>query len=817
MNVFTYIYRGFSKPFAYIYRGLRNWFNELNVLTYIYRGLKYALTSAAAIFAGYLMQAEHIVKADILMLSIPVAGAWFFFICYANRFDLERAEGEHGLQIQQLLEKTAVIVFLIFLAGWITIALLAVALLLSTSAKEIPTKLLVAVGIYVFLFVYYGIFLLRYRTDAPLPLIRHMLIWPVVLSIGVGLYCGLSFAVLANSYIPLAPIGLIVGFYAGSSLLGLGRNSFLWVMLTSILLFTTLLVLNLFGILPIPSPFAEFLSPFAAHLSLMFFCIAASAYLAVFEAWKITAYVATIEGKLKARKPDAISQSEAMLKDDRVVRNKEAVLKGKRRTGALHLRTSSEYALATLAALTITILVLPLYFVFSDYGNVFLIVFAIHALVAFVYWFYWGRGKHLKRSWDRSKIFFGLVFLGILVLSTYKKNVVPYRFLGGFADWTAFFTFAVLTGSTIPGLITDIIQQKGTTVRAFLLGLFRNRVNFTRLLALLCVIPLLVTVSLSKTIDAPLPKHYRAELAFYVYALCILFCLIVELVYFINRGRRIRKMRRAITRIAGFLLIIRIATSTVIGLVIILPSLHEGVSLARGILTALPFFLAAAGGFALNDYYDIEKDVLNKPYRAIPSGKMSERAVLITAVILIGGAISAASLVSSSKFQLTLYYLSILGVCFYNYLVKHFTLSKNVVTSMVSTLPILYVVFFLKYPATYLLIPAASLVFLMGREWLMDIRDMKGDAHSGIRTLPIRIGQEKTARMAFISFFASAALLLPLVARIQTKWSVSFLCLMTVSIVLLSVLWNFRRGAYRRWVVLGLWFPMDCGILMLFK
>jgi hypothetical protein len=117
----------------------------MNVLTYIYRGLKYAFTSAAAIFAGYLMQAEHIAKADLLILSIPVAGAWFFFICYANRFDLERATGEHGLQIQQLLEKTAVIVFLIFLAGWIAIASLAEALLLCTSARELPTKLLVSI------------------------------------------------------------------------------------------------------------------------------------------------------------------------------------------------------------------------------------------------------------------------------------------------------------------------------------------------------------------------------------------------------------------------------------------------------------------------------------------------------------------------------------------------------------------------------------------------------------------------------------------------------------------------------------------------
>jgi len=277
------------------------------------------------------------------------------------------------------------------------------------------------------------------------------------------------------------------------------------------------------------------------------------------------------------------------------------------------------------------------------------------------------------------------------------------------------------------------------------------------------------------------------------------------------------KIKQAMRTIAGFLLVIRIATSTVIALVIVLPSLHEGLSFTKAFLAALPFFLAAAGGFALNDCYDVQKDIVNKPYRAIPSGKLSRPAVIATAVILIVSAFATASLSYGNKLQLALYYLSILGVCFYNYLVKHFTLSKNVVTSLVSTLPILYVVLSLKYPPAYLLIPAASLMFLIGREWLMDIRDMKGDGLSGIETLPMRIGTGRTAQIAFLSLFVSSALLLLLVLRIQTKWASALLCVMTISTVVFSTLWNFQQGRYRRVLVLGLWLPMDCGILMLLR
>lgn len=816
MSLRSYLHR----RLAQLWRGLKSAYRGLRLVTtvaaeiirgtafiYIYRGLKYASTSAAAIFAGYLMQAEHVTTSDLWLLSIPVAAAWFFFICYANRFDLDRAEEEHPREIQHINEKNAVLFFLILL-----IALSAIAL----SRSVAPTRqLLLSLGTYSALLVFYGIFLLRYQNNRPLPLIRHQLVWPVMLSIGIGLYSGLSFSVLTNSYIPLLPAAVIV-FFIVISLFNLGRNSFLWVMLTAILIITIFLVLNLFGIVLFASQ-----NPFAKYLAVMFFCIAASAYLAVFEAWKITAYVASIEATLRDHGPTAFSKSESSFKHDNFVPKARNMVDKNRSPNALHLRKSSEYALGTLAALTITILVLPLYFVFSDYGNVFLVVFALHALVAFLWWFFWGRTKYLRRRWWWAvKSGFGLAFLGILVLATAKKDPAPVRFLTGFADWHAFIGFSLLTGSTIPGLLIDISKQKGSTARTFLLGLFRERVNFTRLLSLLCVIPLFVTVSLSKSIDAPAPEHYRAELAFYVYVLCILFCLVVEGVYYINRERkrwRIRRIKRAMRTIAGFFLLIRIATSTVIALVIILPSLHEGLSFTKSFLSALPFFLAATGGFALNDYYDAEKDIVNKPYRAIPSGKMSGRAALATAIVLIVGAFVTASLSYGNKLQLVLYYLSILGVCFYNYLVKHFTLSKNVVTSLVSTLPILYVVSFLRYPPAYLLIPAASLMFLIGREWLMDIRDIKGDGLSGIETLPMRIGTGRTALIAFLSLFVSSALLLLLALRIQTRWATTLLCLMTMSIVLLSFLWNFKQGRYRRAVVLGLWLPMDCGILMLLR
>jgi geranylgeranylglycerol-phosphate geranylgeranyltransferase len=269
--------------------------------------------------------------------------------------------------------------------------------------------------------------------------------------------------------------------------------------------------------------------------------------------------------------------------------------------------------------------------------------------------------------------------------------------------------------------------------------------------------------------------------------------------------------------IIGFALVIRIATSVVISLVVVLPSLHAGVSTRRAILSALPFFLAAAGGFAVNDYHDSEKDAVNKPYRAIPSHRLTRRMALRVGVVLIALAFATCCIASRTLLEFGLYSSAIAGVCVYNYLVKHFTLSKNVVTSIVSALPIIFIVIVLHYPVIYLLVPTASLAFLLGREWLMDIRDMRGDSMSGVKTLPLLIGPEKTARLGFLSLGASVVVLLPLAVKVQTLWCGVLVGLMTLSIALLVELWSQSEGVYRRGVVLGLWFPMSCGILLLIR
>ncbi len=753
-----------------------------HVLTYIFRGVKYAFTSACAIFAGYLIQSPKIAFYELLILAIPVSTSVFFFICYANRFHATDSYIKPRGVLQTAFQREALWTFPLIEAP-----LIGVILLIISRYEPLPLKLLIAFLIYGALFVAYGIFLTRYRTpEGALPLVRHQLVWPVVLSMAIGLYFGLSFSDLRASLLPLLPIAVIFCLYLMSVIFKWSKKLFVRTTLLSSLAITVFVVLNLVGIIPIPSWFVQYFSS-------ILFCVAASAYLAVFEAWKITADIAEVE----------VTDGAAIESNDQA---------------DTQVNKSSQYAIATLTALMGSIWVLPFFFIFSDYGTVFLISYVVHAFGAFLFWFYFGRQKYLRKySWSLIKSVAGMLFLGILVISTFFKQHISFLFMKGFASWTGLsivLVFAIFPISRLGRDLSRLIRRSQKDGRPITFRLLGDRVNFTRILCLLCVAACFIMTALLQAIEESSPVFYKAELAFQVYWVCIFFCFVVEVLHYFGQTPTMASLVRTLI---GLLLVIRVITSLVIAAIVVLPSIREGVEVGRAIITALPFFLAAAGGFALNDYYDVAKDLINKPYRAIPSERLSPRAVLATATIFISAAFFVAIYVQGSKAELLMYCASVIGVSLYNLFVKHLTPSKNFLTSAISTLPVLYVVVVLKYPPIYLLVPAATSVFLLGREWLMDIRDMKGDHSSGIRTLPMIIGSDLTAKISFLSLLLSAVILLPFAISTGSIRNFVLLGLLLLSTVILSSLWSYDSGKHRRGIVLGLWLPMCCGILMLLR
>ena len=724
---------------------------------YWWRGLRYAGTSACTIVAGYLMGTREKRMNDLLLLSIPIVASAYFFARYAIRFPRKDSARPSPEDLASFAKAEWFYFF------WILIPYTVFVIYYVSRSEGISNQLLLSLGLFVGLFISYGRFLPKPGSNGN-PLMRHWLIWPVILSIAIGLFYGLSFSYLKISLLPLFSVILIVYLFVAS--LRLSKRLYLCLNLFVILVVTTVAILNQTGYLN--------LAPMLG-LSTMLFCVAASAYLAVFEAASISSEIA---------------------------RNDNSDVRAFR------------YAQATLVALCASVLLLPFYYVFSSYGSAFLIGFAAHAFAALMIWFYLGKEPYLRRwQWSDIKVLPGVLFLGLLVLSFTQlfSQQWPLHFLKRFPSW-GFAPLLAIFSVLVRQLVVALRDKEN--VEARIPELFKDRINFTRILGSLCFIFCFSIALRLQFVDESLPEYSRAELAFVIYVICLFLCFIMEIPELVRPKRRRSQAEKTII---GIVLIVRAFTSMLITLTVFLPLYWAGVGVGESLYSSIPFFCAAAGGFAINDYYDLPKDCINKPYRAIPSGKISSRAALWFGVALIVSSCLVSFLVFRSKLQLILYFISIVGVGLYNLVVKYLSLSKTFLTAAISVLPILYVTTTLSYPPIYLLVPLAGVFFLLGRELLMDVRDINGDRVSRMKTLPMLIGSRTTATAAFLLLVLCGGILVIFTMQVWSVRNATLTGVIILSSFVLPYLWSYRGGKYRRSVIISLYVPILCGLLLLVR
>jgi geranylgeranylglycerol-phosphate geranylgeranyltransferase len=203
-------------------------------------------------------------------------------------------------------------------------------------------------------------------------------------------------------------------------------------------------------------------------------------------------------------------------------------------------------------------------------------------------------------------------------------------------------------------------------------------------------------------------------------------------------------------------------------------------------LVFLTVFLVTGAGNAINDYYDIEIDKVNKPRRPIPSGRISTSAALYFSLALFAaGTVSAfminvpCAIIASFNSLLLIYYAKILkrtaflGNLAVGYLTGSTFLFGGAVFFESGGLESVFVLFLLATLAT------------VAREIVKDIEDIDGDIKDGAYTLPIVIGARKAAYVAaFIGLVAVLASPLP---YLQSLMSTRYLFLVAIANLLFAI------------------------------
>jgi 4-hydroxybenzoate polyprenyltransferase/geranylgeranylglycerol-phosphate geranylgeranyltransferase len=154
------------------------------------------------------------------------------------------------------------------------------------------------------------------------------------------------------------------------------------------------------------------------------------------------------------------------------------------------------------------------------------------------------------------------------------------------------------------------------------------------------------------------------------------------------------------------------------------------------------------GGHYLGDWFDRDLDAIDKPQRPIPSGRLSPRTALFSAVACEAGA--AAVAVAVDWRVLVLLVLGVIGIAAYSRVYKGQGISGNLVRGALTSLAVLAgaacvpggdVRAAVPFAVVFLLHDAAS--NLVGA-----VRDVRGDEAGGYRSVPVERGVAYGARLA---------------------------------------------------------------------
>ncbi|MDX1326407.1 MAG: geranylgeranylglycerol-phosphate geranylgeranyltransferase [Arenibacter sp.] len=149
--------------------------------------------------------------------------------------------------------------------------------------------------------------------------------------------------------------------------------------------------------------------------------------------------------------------------------------------------------------------------------------------------------------------------------------------------------------------------------------------------------------------------------------------------------------------------------------------------------------LVIAGGYIINNFYDAEKDLINKPRKSMLDRLVSQRTKLTTYFVLNFLSVFFASYVS---FRAVLFFSAyIFGIWFYSHKLKKVAFLGNFVFATLAIVPFFAVFVYYKNFDTVIFVHALFLFLLiLAREIVKDLENIAGDLAQNYKTIPILHG-----------------------------------------------------------------------------
>jgi geranylgeranylglycerol-phosphate geranylgeranyltransferase len=822
---------------------------KLTTFQIIIKGLSYWATSVVCLAVGYYISFqlvnEPILARKNLLLLCPVAGFFPFFVGYAfYAYKLNRQNNQWIFWISLVIPLLVAYIFYQHAS--------------SSDAVTIPGPCLYYLGFFILLFLAYGarLYYLTGKPETEYPLI-HKLVWPVLLSVSVCLYFGYTFPELLYQNdvdVSFYVVKLTPPFILLLLFIALEKARIKFVLYGLLALAAWVFVIVFMSRLNIEN---KILSP---QVYMIYF-ISIGAYLAYYQSWTFS-YDPSYRGE---------HESDDLPKEDREnigPCGKETVigktLKKIYPSNTLTINSNSAlktwpYYSASLMAIVIAYFLIPFVYIFTTNTWLFLVAFFLISGLGFWLWAIKGISisqleKTTKwwQSWAAYKTYCSWLFLAVLCLdSTPTAKTIADQLssfiAGATIDKSASDVYskiinvsaigALVAISTVPvkALFYEFIGHIGPNCAINWRGIFVRRRNVFRLGSAVGILFLILVFILTL-----FGASGHGEIKQKTLHTIIFYSILLVIIYFLEGGFKIldkimnapeEKMMPDSTGIMphadcmgrltlrekmnGFIKITRAHTCLLIALSVALPGITRGIRLAELIINAMPFFLAAMGGFAINDYYDSNKDAVDKPWRPIPSGQIRGVEAMFGGHVLLFMSVITVIIAGDSMDKIGFLLLAAFGVYFYNIVVKKAAYIKTVYTSVVCSIPLFYGIHVYNLNAINYIVPVAAVLFIIGRELLMDYLDVKGDKLGKLTTLPMIIGLAKTEKGAFGALVLSSLIILP-IALYNASVGLTILSV-TLFVINLGMILAWRRAGVkvRRKIINAMQVQMAMGVLYL--
>lgn len=153
-----------------------------------------------------------------------------------------------------------------------------------------------------------------------------------------------------------------------------------------------------------------------------------------------------------------------------------------------------------------------------------------------------------------------------------------------------------------------------------------------------------------------------------------------------------------------------------------------------------------AGGYIINNFYDSEKDLINRPNKSKLDRLVSQNTKLSFYFVLNFSAVIMASYVS---FNAVIFFsVYIFGIWFYSHKLKKLPFIGNLTSAILTITPFFAIFLYYKNFESVIFVHAIFLFLMISmRELTKDLENMKGDLLLGYNTIPVAYGEKASKLM----------------------------------------------------------------------